>query len=158
MAGHLLNGVLAVVVAACVQAAPATRPADARAVRSEAVMPDGTRVSLELARTDAERQRGLMHRRSLPERAGMLFIFDAAGLHGFWMKNTLIALDIVWLDAGGRIVWIAERLPPCVADPCPVYQPSAASVMALEVNAGFVDRHRLVLGQRLTLIGVLRPD
>ena len=74
------------------------------------VFPDGTRVRVEVADTEATRQRGLMFRDTLAPNEGMLFVFDASGFYPFWMKNTLIPLDILWLEADGRVVSIAASV------------------------------------------------
>jgi uncharacterized membrane protein (UPF0127 family) len=123
----------------------------AGAARAEAVFPGNVVVSLEVARTEAERARGLMHRASMPERAGMIFLFERPGIYPFWMKNTLIPLDMFWTDTSGRIVWIAESVPPCKADPCPEYPPRAVASYVIETNAGFARRHRISVGQAVTL-------
>ena len=123
----------------------------AGAARAEAVFPGNVVVSLEVARTEAERARGLMHRSSMPERAGMIFLFERPGIYPFWMKNTLIPLDMFWTDTSGRIVWIAESVPPCKADPCPEYPPRAVASYVIETNAGFAKRHAVQVGQVVTL-------
>jgi uncharacterized membrane protein (UPF0127 family) len=118
---------------------------------AEAVFPDKTVVTLEVARSEPERSRGLMHRTSLPERAGMIFLFDRPGIYPFWMKNTLIPLDLFWTDTSGKIVWIAESVPPCKADPCPEYPPKAVASYVIETNAGFAKRHGVKVGDVVTL-------
>lgn len=67
--------------------------------------------TLEVAKTEAHRRRGLMMRDSIPERWGMIFVFPDEDYRSFWMKNTRIPLDIVYLDAGGRVVSIHRMLP-----------------------------------------------
>ena len=124
------------------------------AARATAVFPDRTVVSLEVARTEPERNRGLMHRASMPERAGMIFLFDRPGIYPFWMKNTLIPLDIFWTDTSGRIVWIAESVPPCQADPCPEYPPKAVASYVIETNAGFAKKHRVKVGDVVDVQGL----
>ncbi len=69
------------------------------------------RLQIEVARTPEERARGLMFRPSMPPDAGMLFVFEEDVQAAFWMKNTLIPLDMIWLDRDARIVWIAESVP-----------------------------------------------
>ena len=82
-------------------------------------------VRVELARTRAERERGLMHRRSLPPDAGMAFLYAERTRGPFWMKNTLIPLSAAFFDARGRILRIL-RLEPCRSDPCRLYDPRVA--------------------------------
>jgi uncharacterized membrane protein (UPF0127 family) len=121
------------------------------AARAEAVFPDKTVVSLEVARTEPERSRGLMFRTALAERAGMIFLFERPGIYPFWMKNTLIPLDMLWTDTAGRITWIAEGVPPCKADPCPEYPPKAEASYVIELKDGFAKRHGLKVGDVVTL-------
>ena len=119
--------------------------------RAEAVFPDKTVVALEVARTEPERSRGLMFRTSMPEQAGMIFLFERPGVYPFWMKNTLISLDMFWTDTTGKVVWIAESVPPCQADPCPEYPPKAVASYVIETNAGFAKRHAVKVGDVVTL-------
>ena len=112
-------------------------------------LPDGRPLQVEIARTPMERTRGLMFRAALPEDHGMLFIFERPGKNQFWMKNTLIPLDILWMDDRKRIIHIESRVPPCKLDPCPVYGPSADSLYVLEVKAGVVHKRGLRIGMPL---------
>jgi uncharacterized membrane protein (UPF0127 family) len=114
------------------------------------LFPNGSLVRAEAARTPDERKTGLMHRSSLPLDRGMLFIFDQPGLHYFWMKDTLLSLDIVWLDSDKRIIHIEEGVPPCRKDPCASYGPSRKSRFVLEVNAGIVKKQGLSVGMLLS--------
>ncbi len=107
------------------------------------------RLVLELARTEAERNRGLMFRSRLEEGRGMLFIFEEAGRPAFWMKNTYLSLDILFLSDDGEVVDLFERLPPCALEPCPRYAPGSPVRYVLEVNAGFVARHSVRKGDRV---------
>ena len=113
-------------------------------------LPDGKTLQVEVARTEEKRALGLMFRTALPEDRGMLFIFEQAGLHRFWMKNTLIPLDMVWMDERKRIIHIEYQVPPCKLDPCAVYGPSADSLYVLEVISGVASREKLRPGQTLT--------
>jgi hypothetical protein len=111
--------------------------------------PDGRSITAELAITDAERARGLMFREKIAVDQGMLFCFAEEDLHAFWMKNTLIPLDMIWLDQNRRIVHIAKNVPPCKADPCPSYAPSRPGNYVLELGAGGADYYNLKLFDRL---------
>lgn len=89
---------------------------------------------VEIADTDELRQRGLMFRENLDENKGMLFFFDHVGTHSFWMKNTLIPLDLIWISEDKKVVDI-QTLQPCKKDPCPSYTPANNSKYVLEVGA-----------------------
>ncbi len=112
-------------------------------------------VHVEVARTSDERATGLMDRDSLPESAGMLFLFERnrdAG-SGFYMYRTRLPLDIAFTDSDGRIVEILTMLP-CDSDQrsrCPQYPPGVPYWMALEVNAGFFAARGIEVGDRLTV-------
>jgi hypothetical protein len=95
----------------------------------------GTSLRVAVADTGALRARGLMDVTDLGELDGMLFVFPADTAGGFWMKNTLIPLDIWFFDAAGAFV-DAFAMEPCEVDPCPVYEPSAAYRCAVETPAG----------------------
>lgn len=91
--------------------------------------------SVAVADDAAERARGLMGVADLGGLRGMLFVFPSGGSAAFWMKDTLLALDIAFFAADGSLVDLLE-MAPCVADPCPVYQPAGPYRYALEVPAG----------------------
>lgn len=116
--------------------------------------PDGTVIRLELAITEEEREMGLMFRDSLAEDAGMLFIFDSVARWPFWMKNTFIPLDLVWLDDTGVITDVRANVQPCRRDPCPSYTPQAPGRAVLELKAGVATAHGLAPGQKLTFTNV----
>ncbi len=110
-------------------------------------LPDGTQIEAELAASFVERQRGLMFRRELPADRGMLFLFENPGHYGFWMLNTLVPLDIVWLDSERRVVFISANTPPCPAGTfCPTYGSEATAQFVLELAAGQAAAHGLTLG------------
>ena len=92
-------------------------------------------VEVEIADTQEEREIGLMQRESLPEDAGMIFLFEEETSGGFWMKNTLIPLSIAFTAADGTILRILD-MEPCEADPCEIYDPGVFYASALEVNQG----------------------
>ena len=113
------------------------------------IYPTGARVQAELADTPQKRARGLMFREQLAPDAAMLFRFEDAGEWSFWMKNTKVALDILWIGPDKRIVYIEENVPPCRQDPCPEYKPSAEALYVLELPAGSVKREKLAKGMTL---------
>jgi uncharacterized protein len=96
--------------------------------------------NLEIVKTSAERTRGLMHRSSLPQDQGMLFIFPEQAKHSFWMKNTLIPLDIIWIN-NDKIVHIENSVLPCQSDPCQSYVPNENALYVLEINSGLAQRN-----------------
>ncbi len=105
--------------------------------------------NVEIAATEETRRQGLMDRKQLASDHGMLFIFDALGEYGFWMKNTLVALDIIWLDENKKVVHIEAKVPPCVSDPCSIYSPLKQAKYVLELSAGVVAREGIALGDVL---------
>lgn len=96
----------------------------------------GQRIHVELALTEPQRQQGLMFRESLPERQGMLFVFERPQPLAFWMKNTLIPLDILYFDADRRLVSVSRDVPPCKSAYCPSYPSAGPALYTLELNAG----------------------
>lgn len=90
---------------------------------------------LEIADTPKKRELWLMFRESLPETSGMLFVFENPGMHSFWMRNTLIPLDILWLDGENKVIDLISATP-CKEMPCPSYLPSAEATQAIELNSG----------------------
>ncbi len=143
-----------VVAVLLVSALPGVRGPQRAGPRGRAVFADGTGVSVEIADTPQTRERGLMFRDRLAAGDGMVFVFDRPGFYPFWMKNTLIPLDIVWLDAAGRIVSIAASVPPCKADPCPTSPPAADAMFVVELASGFAKQHGVKVGDTVKLEGV----
>lgn len=109
--------------------------------------------TIEIADTVEERQRGLMWREEMDINAGMLFIFPAsAPWRTFWMKNTYIPLDIIWLDSTYMIVYQEENVPPCETPSCPSYGPQEEiSQYVLELNAGQISRLASEVGDAITI-------
>jgi uncharacterized membrane protein (UPF0127 family) len=123
------------------------------ATHTTSVTLHGRSFSVELATDAPSREHGLMMRRSLAEEHGMLFVFPHAGPQGFWMKNTLIPLDILYFDADRRLVSMQLNVPPCKASPCPVYPSTAPARYVLELSAGSAVRSGLALGDELNITG-----
>jgi len=95
--------------------------------------------SIELAETNAERAKGLMYKAKLGQYNGMLFVFDKEGIYPFWMKNTLMPLDIIWIDKDQKIVFMAKDSQPCELEQCVSINPEVEATYVLEINAGFCD-------------------
>ena len=111
----------------------------------------GHRYIVEIARTDAQRAQGLMFRNHMENNHGMLFVHDIEEPLAYWMKNTLIALDIFYFDSNRRLVSVAKRTPPCtLGDACPPYRSEGPAVYVLELNAGAADSLHVKKGDRLT--------
>lgn len=117
-------------------------------------LPDGFVVRVELATNDETRAQGLMYRDTLPPGNGMLFLFSRDDEYPFWMKNTLIPLDMIWVTSERRIAAISHDVPPCKADPCPSYPPNAISRFVLELAAGEAKKHGLKAGDQLRFDGI----
>ena len=112
----------------------------------------GKRYAVELADDDTERARGLMFRDTLADGTGMLFIHEAEEPQAYWMKNTRIPLDILYFDAGRKLVTQQRNVPPCSAgDACPSYPSDQPARFVLELNAGEAERLKLEDGAELTL-------
>lgn len=137
--------VLAVGCSAAV-AAPAPRWA-------VAVLPSGHEFALEVAADDISRQRGYMGREKIGPREGMIFVFDDDGRHSFWMKDCKVALDMVWLDVSGRVVWTAVNRAPCPAKgDCPSIVPPVSARFVVEFAAGTVTAESLNRGDAVVVL------
>ncbi len=115
----------------------------------------GQRFSIELATNDAAREHGLMTRTKLAADHGMLFVFAKSGPQAFWMKNTLIPLDILYFDDARQLVSMQLDVPPCTADPCPVYPSAGSARYVLELSAGTARRIGVQPGDGLTIHGAV---
>lgn len=103
-------------------------------------------IEIEIADTEYDRERGLMHRPYLPESAGMLFIFGREEYRSFWMRNTIISLDIMFISASGEINTIHRYTTPYSEASIPSKAPAT---YVLEVNAGFCDNHGITEGMSI---------
>ncbi len=108
-------------------------------------------VRVEIANTDETRQRGLMFRRDLPEDHGMIFVFGETAEHGFWMHNTLIGLDMIFLGEDRSVVGVVERAEPKTDTLRTVKKPSRYVV---EVGAGEAAAHAVGPGTRAVFIDI----
>ena len=108
-------------------------------------------IGVEIAENDHDRQRGLMYRTSMPADQGMIFWFEEKDSHSFWMHNTCIPLDMLYLDADGLIVGIEESTPTLCDD---TFAVACESKYVLEVNAGWTRAHGVKAGQRAKIEGI----
>ncbi len=117
------------------------------------VTPNGSTIFVEIADSPDKRAKGLMFRGSMAPDRGMLFLFPEPGDHNFWMKNTLIPLDMLWLDESGTIVYLEPHVPICTRkdDGCPRYGAPIKSLQVLELNAGMTEKLDLSIGSQLVI-------
>jgi hypothetical protein len=125
--------------------------------KATAVVLHGQRFLTELATDSPSREHGLMMRTALASSHGMLFVFPQAAPRAFWMKNTLIPLDILYFDTGRRLVSMQLDVPTCKVDPCPVYPSNAPSRYVLELPAGTARRIGAKAGDKLEIDGEVGP-
>jgi len=105
----------------------------------------GQTLTVEIAADHASQRRGLMHREHLPADHGMLFVWEEPARRGMWMKNTLIPLDVAFIDADFEITNIETMEPQTTR----LHSATRGIVYALEVNAGWFEQHGIVAGDRL---------
>ena len=141
LARCLLLVALTIVVPSC-----ASEPGTPRAVIETAAGRVVFRA--EIADSDELRGRGLMGRERLADDAGMAFLWNEDTVTAFHMKDTLIPLTVAFFDAEGRILRLLDMVP-CLADPCPAYDPGVSYRGALEVNAGALGRRGVRVGDRV---------
>ncbi len=103
-------------------------------------------LKLENASTEVARAQGFMNRTEIPSDLGMLFIFDDSQRYAFWMKDTLVPLDMIWLSKDMEVVHHVTA-EPCRIEPCMVYKPPVPARYVLETKAGFVKRNNVILGE-----------
>jgi uncharacterized protein len=103
----------------------------------------------EIAATQEARLRGLMFRDNLPDGHGMLFVYPQSDYWNFWMKNTKMPLDIIWLDETRRIVHIVNKAEPCISEPCRIYVPTDRAAYVLELSSGMSKTWQLNIGDQL---------
>jgi len=134
--------------AACGGCADGEKPLVAAAPQPTRLDVAGRSVAVELALTNPQRTQGLMNRTHLDEDAGMLFIFPDDDTRRFWMHDTLIPLDIIFLEKDGTVINVADAKPGVEQ---PGYQSDRAARMVLELNAGWCQRHGLKPGDRIAV-------
>ena len=108
-------------------------------------------VNVEVADTPQKQSQGLMFRENLKWDHGMLFIFDSESVLSFWMKDTLIPLDMIFVDETFRIINVVDNALPCKIEPCPDYSSEKPAKYVLEVNAGFVETNDIEAGDFISI-------
>lgn len=106
-------------------------------------------ISADVADTEAKRILGLMNRTFLEENRGMLFVFEGEQIRNFWMKNTLLPLDMIFISANMEIVNIQKQAQPCKVFACDIYSSGKPAKYVVEVNGGFADRNGIMKGQKV---------
>ena len=143
----------ALLAAASLGIAAASPAAGAKPAWAVAVLPSGAEFTLEIAADPDSRSRGYMGRESVGPREGMLFVFERPERHGFWMKNCLVPLDMIWLDDSRRVVDVSHSVPPCPpGGECPEVRPKGASRYVLEIQSGAATRHGLKVGDQVVIL------
>lgn len=102
-----------------------------------------TEINAKIARTNAQKQMGLMFEKKLANNQGMIFVYEQEKILNFWMKNMSFDLDMIFLDSNKQIVSIIKNVPACRQDNCQTYQSEQPASYCLEVPAGFVDKHQI---------------
>lgn len=108
-------------------------------------------LEVEVADTPQEHSTGLMNREILGPGEGMIFIFEGDSLRSFWMKNTLIPLDMIFINSSMDIVSIQSDVQPCETPSCPSYRSGFPAKYVVEANAGFAREHGLQPGQKVSV-------
>jgi len=107
---------------------------------------------VKLAKTEAQKEKGLMGVSFLDKDKGMLFVFEKEGIYPFWMKNTLIPLDIIWIGGDKKVVFIGQNIEPCKSLICPpIVPPGPGAKYVLEINAGMAKEIGLEVGDELKI-------
>lgn len=104
---------------------------------------------VEVAQSEASKERGLMGRTNLLERQGMLFVWQQPQHQEFWMKDTLIPLDILFFNNKGMLIGLSSQTPICVQDPCPIYDGNTKekSQFVVELKSGIAEKYGFKVGQ-----------
>jgi uncharacterized membrane protein (UPF0127 family) len=116
-------------------------------------------LEVEWAETEAQLQRGLMFRQSVPEGTGMFFVFDQERTLSFWMKNTFVPLSIAFIDSGFVIVDIQDMEPvkSVMQTALPSYSSRKPARYALEVPKGWFAKHKITVGDKVRILNSKSP-
>ena len=115
---------------------------------------NGYSFNVELAVTESERGKGLMFRNHLAKENGMLFVYKNEGVYSFWMRNTKIPLDMIWINGEKQVVFIKENASPCGKDKCIMIYSDKSAKYVLEVNSGSVEKIGLKVNDKLSFYNI----
>jgi uncharacterized membrane protein (UPF0127 family) len=104
-------------------------------------------IDIELAQNESQQQLGLMYRDTLAENQGMLFVFDNEEVRSFWMKNTILSLDMIFVNAHNEIVTIHKYTTPYLEE---TYESTKPAKYVIELNAGYTDSRQISVGDRIS--------
>jgi uncharacterized membrane protein (UPF0127 family) len=122
----------------------------APALKTTTVTINDTKITAWIADTENARETGLMGMQNINENEGMLFVYERPGAYAFWMKNTLMPLDIIFVSSDMKIISI-QNMEPCTMEPCKIYPPPSNIMYAIEVKGGFAERHNVTVGQTVKI-------
>ena len=107
--------------------------------------------TVQIADNFITREIGLMFRKTLDQDEGMLFLFPKEDIYAFWMKNTLIPLDIIWVNGNKEIVFVNKNSQPCPKGYCSPITPDTKARYVLEIKAGEIDKSGLKIGDKIEI-------
>jgi len=110
------------------------------------------KLTVEVAETPGQQMQGLMFRESIPDNFGMLFIYNDEETRSMWMKNTLVHLDLIFLDRERRVIDMYMNVPPCTCSPCPSYPSRKPAQYVLELKGNRSTELGLKVGDRVFFI------
>jgi len=122
----------------------------APALRTTTVAINDIQITAWVADTQKARETGLMGMQNINENEGMLFVYEKPGAYAFWMKNTLMPLDVIFVSSDMKIVGI-QHMEPCAMEPCRIYPPPSDILYAIEVKGGFAERNNITVGQTVSI-------
>lgn len=105
--------------------------------------------NVEVVSDQEELSKGLMFRDSLNKNSGMLFVFPEEDFYSFWMKNTLIPLDIIWINSDKEVVFIKKNVQPCLENSCESFTSNEKALYVLELNSGIANEIGLEVGDNV---------
>jgi uncharacterized membrane protein (UPF0127 family) len=118
-------------------------------LNSKTVIVGSTAIKVTIADSDLERIKGLSGSKNLDKQHGMLFVFDQEDFHGIWMKDMNYPIDIIWFDENKIVVDFALNIEPSTYPT--VFKPLKKALYVLEVNAGFIEKNNLKIGDSIAI-------